>query len=232
MRAVRRGGLVEQVIGELTAPIARGEWPPGHRLPAVTDLAAELEVGRSTVREAVQALAHRGLLEVVQGRGTFVADPGPDAWALRVRRTEALDVYEARRGPEIEAARLAALRRTDDDLAAIEAAVADRRAARTCGAVGEWAAADLALHRAVVAATHNPVLGRLFDALAEGVHDVFTHQSADPGSGVDTAGEHDALVAAIARRDPAAAAAATRGYLDACEDELRELLGAPADEQS
>jgi DNA-binding FadR family transcriptional regulator len=226
MRAVRRGGLVEQVIGALTAPISSGEWPPGHQLPSVADLAAELEVGRSTVREAVQALAHRGLLEVAQGRGTFVADPGVEAWPLRIRRSEALDVYEARRGPEIEAARLAALRRTDADLAAIEGAAADRRAARTCGAIGEWAAADLALHRAVVAASHNPVLVRLFDALADGVHDTFTHQSADPGSGVDTAAEHDALVDAIARRDPDAAAAATRGYLDACEHELRDLLGA------
>jgi DNA-binding FadR family transcriptional regulator len=78
----------------------------------------------------------------------------------------------------------------------------------------------------VVAATHNPVLARLFDALAEGVHDTFTHQSADPGTGVDTAGEHDALVAAIARGDPDAAAAATRAYLDACQDDLRRLLDA------
>ncbi|WP_345415719.1 FadR/GntR family transcriptional regulator [Actinomycetospora chlora] len=215
---------MDQVIDVLTASISSGEWPPGHRLPAVTELAVELDVGRSTVREAVQALAHRGLLEVAQGRGTFVADPGSGAWTLRLRRSEALDVYEARRGPEIEAARLAALRRTDDDLAAIEAAIADRRAARTCGAIGEWASADLALHRAVVAATQNPVLLRLFDALADGVQDVFHHQSADPGSGVDTAADHDALVDAIARRDPEAAARATRSYLDACEGEIRSLL--------
>jgi len=226
MRPVRRGGLVDQVIDALTASIRSGAWPPGHRLPAVTELAVELDVGRSTVREAVQALAHRGVLEVAQGRGTFVADPGAGAWALRLQRSEALDVYEARRGPEIEAARLAALRRTDDDLAAIQAAVADRRAARTCGAVGEWAAADLALHRAVVAATQNPVLVRLFDALADGVHATFHHQSADSGSGVDTAHDHDALVEAIARRDPEGAATATRAYLDACEAELRALLGA------
>jgi DNA-binding FadR family transcriptional regulator len=227
MHPLRRGGLVDQVIDVLTASIRSGEWPPGHRLPAVTELAVELDVGRSTVREAVQALAHRGVLEVAQGRGTFVAEPG-SAWTLRLQRSEALDVYEARRGPEIEAARLAALRRTDDDLATIEAAVAARRSARTCGAVGEWAAADLALHRAVVAATQNPVLVRLFDALADGVHDTFHHQSADPGSGVDTAADHDALVDAIASRDPEAAAAATRGYLDACEAELRTLLGRPA----
>jgi len=225
LQAIRRGGLVEQVIRVLTAAITSGEWPPGHRLPSVAELAAELEVGRSTVREAVQALAHRGLLEVAQGRGTFVADPGPDAWTLRLQRSQARDVYEARRGPEIEAARLAADRRTDDDLAVIEDAAAARRAARTCGAVGEWAAADLALHRAVVAATHNPVLVRLFEALADGVHATFTDQSADPGSGVDTADEHDALVAAIARRDPDGAAQATRAYLDACEAELRALLG-------
>lgn len=222
MRAVRRGGLVEQVIAEIAGQIDTGTWPPGHRLPSVAELAVELDVGRSTVREAVQALAHRGVLDVVQGRGTFVTPAAGDA--LRLQRTEALDVYEARRGLEVEAARLAALRRDDDDLVALRRAAATRREARSAGVVSEWAAADLELHRAVFAATHNPVLQRLFDTLADAQIVAFTRQTHDPGSSVDTSAEHDALVVAVSERDPLAAMTAARGYLEACEADLRALL--------
>lgn len=226
VRAVERGGLVDRVIDEVVAEIDSGVWAPGDRLPSVAELAESLGVGRSTVREAVGALAHRGVLEVHQGRGTFVAVPVEDTGALWLRRAEVLDVYEARRGLEVDAARLAARRRDEDDLAAIIAAAGARHAARADGAVSEWAAADLALHRAVFAATHNPVLVRLFEELAAAMINAFEQQSADPGSAVDTAHEHDALVAAITARDPDAAVHATTSYLDACEDELRDLLGA------
>lgn len=229
MRAVRRGGLVEQVIEQLASEITRGDLAAGDRLPSVADLAMRLDVGRSTVREAVQALAHRGVLEVHQGRGTFVAAVGAEGWGNWLRRAAVLDVYEARRGLEVDAARLAAARRTPEDLEAIRAAAAARRAARSGGAVSEWAAADLALHRAVFAATGNPVMARLFDELAEALIDAFEQQTNDPGSTVDKAAEHDALVGAIERGDPEAAVRATRGYLDAGEAELRGLLGRPAD---
>jgi DNA-binding FadR family transcriptional regulator len=226
VRAVQRGGLVDRVIDEVTAEIDSGTWTPGDRLPSVAELAESLGVGRSTVREAVGALAHRGVLEVHQGRGTFVAVPVEETGALWLRRAEVLDVYEARRGLEVDAARLAARRRDEDDLAAITAAADARHAARAEGAVSEWAAADLALHRAVFAATHNPVLMRLFSELAAAMTSSFEQQTDDPRSAVDTAHDHDALVAAITDRDPDAAVRATTGYLDACEDELRELLGA------
>lgn len=226
LRAVYRGGLVDQVIDAIVGEIAAGRWSVGDRLPSVADLAVELDVGRSTVREAVQALSHRGLLAVYQGRGTFVADhgAGESEWVWWLQRAGVLDVYEARRGVEVDAARLAAIRRTEDDVAVLKAAAQDRREARTSGAVSEWAAADLALHRAVFTATHNPVLGRLFDALAQVMVGAFEHQSADPGSTVDTGREHDRLVEAIIAGDPGAAMNATAGYLDSCERDLRRLL--------
>jgi len=226
VKSVHRGGLVDQVIDQVGHEITTGRWAVGDQLPSVADLAVELDVGRSTVREAVQALAHRGVLSVRQGRGTFVAATGVEepGWGAWLRRAEVLDVYEARRGLEVDAARLAALRRTPDDLTAIEGAARDRRDARALGAISEWATADLALHRAVFTATHNPVLGRLFDALAAAMTAAFEDQSADPESTVDTADEHDRLVEAIAAGDPDAAMAATAGYLDACESDLRRLL--------
>jgi len=132
VKSVHRGGLVNQVIDQVGHEITTGRWAVGDQLPSVADLAVELDVGRSTVREAVQALAHRGVLSVRQGRGTFVAATGAEepGWGAWLRRAEVLDVYEARRGLEVDAARLAALRRTPDDLTAIEGAAGDRRDAR------------------------------------------------------------------------------------------------------
>lgn len=224
METVQRGGLVDRVISALTGEIDSGTWAPGDRLPSVAELADTLGVGRSTVREAVGALAHRGVLEVYQGRGTFVALPRDDLDALQLRRAAVLDVYEARRGLEVDAARLAALRRDADDLVAIAAASTLRHEARAQGSVSEWAAADLALHRAVFVATHNPVLTRLFEALAGAMVDAFEQQSVDPGSAIDCADEHDALVAAVVAQDPEAAMRATSSYLDVCQAELVELL--------
>jgi len=210
MRPVRRGGLVDQVIDALTASIRSGAWPPGHRLPAVTELAVELDVGRSTVREAVQALAHRGVLEVAQGRGTFVADPGGAAWTLRLQRSEALDVYEARRGPEIEAARLAALRRTDEDIAALELAL-DRMAAAARGE-GDAVDADLAFHRALLAATHNELLVRMEVVLETGLaaRDRLVHGAVQDD---DPTPAHAAVLDAVRDRDPEAAGAAASALL-------------------
>lgn len=217
---------MQQVVQTLTAEVSSGAWAPGDRLPSLVGLCAELDVGRSTMREAVQVLVHRGLLEARQGSGTFVrADDSGLPLSLRLSRAAALDVYEARRGLEVEAARLAALRRSEEDLAVLHAAATGRREARARGVVPEWALADLALHRAIFAATHNPVLGALFDSFADAQRQAFEDQTQDPVSDVDTAAQHEALVASVAARDPVAAVAATCSYLDMCEADLRRLDG-------
>ena len=72
LASTRRTGLVDQVISQLRAQIDSGEWGVGDRIPTESELSDQLEVGRNTVREAVRALAHAGLLEIRQGAGTFV----------------------------------------------------------------------------------------------------------------------------------------------------------------
>lgn len=127
---LRPSPLVEQATEHLREQITGGSWPVGTKLPGETTLAASLGVGRSTVREALRALAGAGLVQARQGAGVFViaAEPEED-WATRLRRAAVTDVYEVRISIEVEAARLAARRRTDEDLAALTAALAGRRAA-------------------------------------------------------------------------------------------------------
>ncbi|MCK7627734.1 FCD domain-containing protein [Streptomyces sp. RS10V-4] len=160
--ALRPSPLVEQATQHLRAQITEGRWPVGTKLPAETALAKTLGVGRSTVREALRALAGAGLVQARQGAGVFVIATEPEEdWATRLRHAAVTDVYEVRMLVEVQAARLAARRRTDADRTALRAALDARRAA----AAGDDAAfvdADIALHAAVVGAARNPVLTDLF----------------------------------------------------------------------
>ncbi|MGW4705771.1 FadR/GntR family transcriptional regulator, partial [Streptomyces sp. NPDC004285] len=121
--ALRPSPLVEQAAERLREQIVGGQWPVGTKLPGETTLARELGVGRSTVREALRALAGAGLVQPRQGAGVFVIATRPaEDWPARLRRAAVTDVYEVRMLVEVEAARLAARRRTEEDVAAMREA--------------------------------------------------------------------------------------------------------------
>ncbi|MFF7884498.1 FadR/GntR family transcriptional regulator [Streptomyces sp. NPDC020794] len=215
---VRPSPLVEQAAERLRARIADGGWPVGTRLPGETTLAAELGVGRSTVREALRALAGAGLVRPRQGSGVFVIATEPvEDWPTRLRRAAVTDVYEVRILVEVQAARLAAARRTPEDVTALDTALAGRRAA-SAGDDAAFVDADIALHAAVVAAAHNPVLADLFrefvPALREGLIemlDLVGMREHDPNTGDDA---HAALVRAVADGDAQTAGTVLRGELE------------------
>jgi GntR family transcriptional repressor for pyruvate dehydrogenase complex len=169
--ALRPSPLVEQATEHLREQITGGHWPVGTRLPGETSLARTLGVGRSTVREALRALAEAGLVRARQGSGVFVvATEAAADWPLRLRRAAVTDVYEVRMIVETQAARLAAARRTDEDVTALEAALEARRAAAD-GGDAAFVDADIALHAAVVAAAGNPVLSDMFAEFVPALRD-------------------------------------------------------------
>ncbi|CCH29682.1 FCD domain-containing protein [Actinosynnema sp. NPDC047251] len=220
---LRPSPLVDQAANHLRARIAAGQWPVGTKLPAETALATALGVGRSTVREALRALAGAGLVQARQGAGVFVLATTADDWPAVLRRAAVTDVYEVRVAVEVEAAGLAALRRTDADLTALRAALAARRAA---GGDEEFVAADIDLHAAVVAAAHNPVLTAVFTDFRPVLHralvdlvELLALRVADPDTG-DAA--HAALVDAIAAGDPETARRVLRDELDQTLGRLRD----------
>jgi DNA-binding FadR family transcriptional regulator len=214
LTAVRGGRLSDEVVAQLEGLIAAGEWPVGTKIPAEPDLVAALGVGRNTVREAVRALEHAGLLEARRGDGTYVRATSDLGAALlrRARRTDALHVLAVRASLERDAAAAAAVRRTDADVAAIDAALAARRAAAADRAA--FVAADVVFHRAVVAATHNPVLVDLYAGLTEALERTVAQVHAHDDDPAAFPG-HEELAAAIAAGDPDAARAAADSYLGA-----------------
>jgi DNA-binding FadR family transcriptional regulator len=216
------------VLDRLSGLVERGEWAVGTRIPPEPELVARLGVGRNTVREAVRALEHAGILEPRRGDGTYVrAASGLDAaLARRARTADALDVLEVRGVLERGAARAAAARHDPEVLDRLDAALAAQLRARDGAADDEFQAADVAFHAEVVRAAGNPLLADLYDGLDHAlVRTLATgaqrrHHRDLPG--------HEEVVAAIRAGDPDAAERAVSATIDAVRAQL-VAAGAPAD---
>ncbi|MEJ0067571.1 MAG: FCD domain-containing protein [Pseudomonadota bacterium] len=179
-------------------------------------------VSRTVVREAVSALRSEGLVLTRQGVGAFVAtDAQQRPFRIDTKNaksvTEVLRIMELRMGVEIEAAGLAASRRSAKHLARIEAELAKIEAAIDRGEAA--VEADFELHRAIAAATANPYFESFLSYLG---HYIIPRQSVriDKIGGDDQAAylrkvqrEHRAICGAIAKNDAEAARAAMRAHL-------------------
>ncbi|MFE7469274.1 FadR/GntR family transcriptional regulator [Streptomyces sp. NPDC057499] len=213
----RRSALADQVIAQLRNQITSGEWPVGSRIPTEPELVEQLGVARNTVREAVRALAHNGLLDIRQGSGTYVVATSELAGVMH-RRFASADphhVAELRSTLESSAARLAAARRTERDLKQLDALMERREVAWEAGDAEAFVAADATLHLAVVAASHNDVLTALYadlgDLLRDYLRDDIGHELR-PENHMD----HGRLVEAIRVGDGEAAAAEAASHALSC----------------
>lgn len=219
VRQVTRHPLAAQTAQLLLTRIRDGEWPLGHRLPGETTLAAQLGVGRSTLREAIRELAGKGVLDSRQGAGVFVtALDVTEDWDTVLRSANIASVIEARIAIEAEGAALAATRRTPADLRTIRRTLAARGVQGQ--SVPEHVDADMAFHRAVITAAHNDVLTQLFDAFLPRLRPAMIDMlkirpiASEPHDHA----LHQQLADAIIARDPAAAAASSRTHLSALKE--------------
>ncbi|SFT68054.1 DNA-binding transcriptional regulator, FadR family [Actinopolyspora lacussalsi subsp. righensis] len=209
-----RTGLVDQVIAQMRELVASGEWPLGQRIPPEAELVNALGVGRNTVREAVRALAHAGLLEVRQGDGTFVRATSELSGAVsRLCDTELRQVLEVRRALEVESARLAANARTEADVADLEIALRERDTALAERDSERVVHTDSRFHLRLVEASHNPVLIQLYQGISEAVlSSVAT--TFDPEVPPERDVSHTELLEAVRDGHPERAAAEAGGFLD------------------
>ncbi|MDX3656190.1 FadR/GntR family transcriptional regulator [Streptomyces sp. ID05-26A] len=214
MATTRRAGLVDQVIEQMRGAITTGEWPVGQRIPPEPELVTALGVGRNTVREAVRALSHAGLLEVRQGDGTFVRATSEISGAVRrMCGTELKEVLQVRRTLEMEGARLAAKHRTDAELARLTELLQKRDAAMEGEQWTEVIEHDTAFHVLLVQCSHNTLLAELYQGLTEAV-------KASVAASVDTSQpgqdqvSHTGLLHAVRDGDQEKAAIEAGGFFE------------------
>jgi DNA-binding FadR family transcriptional regulator len=229
--SIRVRGLHGQTVDVIGERIVSGGHAPGD-LIYPEQIEVELGVSKTVVREALRVLASKGLIGSRQKRGTFVRPRADwnllDADVLRWRgqgvpdESFLDDLGEVRAIVEPAGARLAALRRTDEDLAALAEAIEQMNAAR--GDVPATVEADLAFHRALLAAAHNELLTRMEVVIEAGlrVRDSFVHGAVHGAD--DAVPAHQAVVDAIRGQDPDAAAHAVGELLAKAAADLRELI--------
>ncbi|EJC63733.1 transcriptional regulator [Rhizobium leguminosarum bv. viciae WSM1455] len=229
-RSKGSGSLVSQVGESLRQAILSGQYSAGDKLPSEHELTETHSVSRTVVREAVAALRSDGLVEVRQGAGIFVlgADPALSARKVdKARVASDLEVLEIRTPVEIEAAGLAALRRSP---AQEEAIFECHRKILQCIASDQSIRdADLELHAAIAEATNNP----LFRQFLESQGSAIIPQSRlvpETRTAEQTAyrklihREHEVIVVAISDRDDQAARNAMRDHLVGSQARYRNLL--------
>jgi DNA-binding FadR family transcriptional regulator len=223
-------GLHGETVEKIGVRIISGHYQPGDLLFAEA-LERELGVSKTVVREAMRVLAAKGLVDSRPKRGTIVTpreswgllDPDLLAWRGRGKPDAALlqDLAEVRFIVEPEGARLAAQRRTDQDLLALEDAVASMVAAGDSAEA--MIEADLTFHRALLQSAHNELLTRMEVVIEAGlrIRDRLVHAD---GEWPDPVPDHRALVEAVRARDTDAAVAATRQLLARASQDAAERV--------
>ncbi len=161
----------EEVAEYLKGQIVSGIYQPGDRLPSLRELGEMLGVGQSTVREAVSSLKTMGLVVIRQGEGTFVSRYEPEEllsafeMTKTVTKQDIMDLLEVRKIIETGIVRLAAERRTEEDLQKIEEALREMEEALEQNHLGDQA--DWKFHYALSCAAHNAMLESIMQSISE-----------------------------------------------------------------
>lgn len=219
LRPFARPRLYEQLVERLLDHIQAEGLKVGDRLPPERELAAQLAVSRATVSQALVALEVQGVIDVRHGDGAVIRDVPAERQvlaALHARRHRLREVIEAREALEVKLAGLAAKRRTEDDLAAIEAALDEMT--RDISGGGRGVTGDERFHAAVTAAAHSGLLARLMGEISELIRESRVESLSQPGRPRESLDGHRKVAEAIRERNSGQAAAAMAAHIEAVSD--------------
>lgn len=232
LQALPRGTAVAEVAKQLTSLLTKGDLAPGSRLPPERQLAQELGVGRSAVREALAALEILGIVSVRPGSGTYLRDstsellPTTLSWGLMLSSSRTMELIELRSGLEIQAATLAASRIDDEGLERLRAHVATM--ADALDDVEAFVEADVRFHLQIATSSGNLVLRDLLQTVRSLLRLWVERALRDNRQAVLAFEEHQRVLKALEARDPAAAMAAMQEHMTTAARRLTDSGEAPA----
>lgn len=221
---VSRQSLPDELAQRVRQVIQGGGYRPGDRLPSITRMARQFGVSHATLREALRKLETLGIVEIRHGAGVFAGRDenalliGNPVFAGGITRKLLLDVVDARATIEVKAAELAAEHATDAHLQRMRGLLADaERGLDDRRAVSD---ANRAFHREIAAASGNPVLRELLDALGNVFQEEQRFVNATHAARERFHREHLEILDALERRRPALAARRMQSHLDGVREAL------------
>jgi len=233
-----QGGLVDRVVNEIQRVIVSGQLEPGMKLLPERELADELGVSRTVIREAVRILVAKGLLETKPGVGTIVrqvtSDQIVEPLSLLLRtQDESISIehlHQVRHMLEVEIAGLAALQATGDDIAELTE-ILDKMEA-VLDIPEAFVAIDADFHRGLAKTTRNPLLIILLDSIRDLMQEVRLLVTRHPDLRQNVIPDHRKILKRVAANDPKGARHAMEEHLKHARRFQEELLKANTQEKA
>jgi len=232
LKPVSRVTLGEQVAAQLSDQIAEGRWKPGEKLPSEAELCFTLNIGRSTLREALKSLSFVGLVQMRPGEGTYVLDGSQMimdrimARGLPKSDKELAEVGEARLLLEGEIAALAAQRADGSDILQLDSMIEEMNAS-LAGRGRDFIDLDVEFHLMIAQCAKNQMLFDLMSPIRGVLRDWISRSQQMPEIQQNAHKQHIKILAAIRKRDPEKAKYEMRNHLQTCEKiyALMERIG-------
>lgn len=218
---LRKSSVGNQALEAIKSMIVSGELKPGQALPAERELATILGISRPSLREAIRALSTMNVLEVRHGGGTFVSSLNPRLLAEPISFLFQVDdqalnyLFEVRKVLEINAARLAAPRITDEELGELDQLVA--RARLVVDKPAEYLQLDFDIHEVVILAVKNPLYTSMYASIAQLSLESRRRTANSAETRRRALDDHTAIVEALRSRDPSAAACVMKRHIENIE---------------
>jgi len=229
-KVIQTSRLYEQIVQQIEESILKGEFTEGSQLPAERDLAKQFGVSRTAVREAIKALQEKGLVDAFPGRGTFVTNGTSNSMRRsldRIIKSGEPDglayLVEVREILEPEIAALAAVRATDQDLAAMQESLDVMESGRQDS--DAFIEADLDFHLALAEAAANPIVLSLIDSIVGLLREQRLRIFRIPGGPECGQHHHTRILEAIQRHDPQEARAAMQAHLSQVREDSSKSQG-------
>lgn len=223
----------QRIVAQLRRLMIEGKLKPGDRLPPERDLARQLNVSRTALREAVKILSAMGLLSIQQGRGVFVTEANMEALvgsvmdAMVIKEQEIFDLFELRKVLETQAVRWAAERASDQELEDIVRMTQEAEEKVVLNEVDQEFAGshNLTFHLAIARAAKNSVLERTMEGFFDIFRELRTKTAAIPGRQALSVREHRQIAEALMVRDAERAAALILRHIEGVEAAMRATKG-------
>jgi GntR family transcriptional repressor for pyruvate dehydrogenase complex len=229
LKPVSRVTLGEQVAAQLSDQISDGKWKTGEKLPSESELCLALNIGRSTLREALKSLAFVGMVQMRPGEGTYVIE-GSKLLLERIMTSgmlktdkELQDVGEARLILEAETAALAAKRAEPQDLDRLDALM-DEMKKSIDGFGRAYVDLDVEFHLTIAQCAKNQMLYELLTPIRGVLKEWIGKSQELPGIRQNAHRQHARILAAVRKRESEKARHAMRTHLQTCE-KIFSLLG-------
>jgi GntR family transcriptional regulator, transcriptional repressor for pyruvate dehydrogenase complex len=219
LRPVARPRLYEVIVEQLCAYIADNEMGPGDRLPAERDLAANLGVSRASLSQALVALEVQGVLSVRHGDGAVLIRRPAEERAIKALREHAdriPDIIEAREALEVKLVGLAAARRSDAEMAAIDAAIEKMESEIDAGERG--VVGDEMFHEAITAAAHSSLLAKLMHEISGLIKETRIESLSQEDRPRASLEGHRRIADAVRKQDPQEASQAMADHIRLVSD--------------